>query len=212
MPASIRLETNQKIVFVGDSITDAERHRRTYEPLGLGYVHFVGNMLLAKNPALNLHFVNTGVSGDTVTDMATRWERDCLAHRPDVLSVLIGINDVWRSVMEPHREASTAEEYEVTYDRLLLQARERCHCQIILLEPFLFDNDSHNPVLQSLQPYLASVRTLAQRHNAVLVPLQQRLDEQMTEVPPARWSQDTVHPYLWAHAWIAQRWLAATGL
>lgn len=209
---SIALQMNQKIVFIGDSITDAERHRRTYGPLGFGYVHFVGNMLLAKYPRLNLSLVNTGVSGDTVTDMATRWERDCLAHRPDILSVLIGINDIWRSVMEPYRDASSAERYEVTYDQLLLQAKERCHCRIVLLEPFLFDDNPRNPVLAALQPYLASVRSLAERHDAVLVPLQQKLNEQIAEVPPAQWSQDAVHPYLWAHAWIAQRWLAATGL
>jgi lysophospholipase L1-like esterase len=212
MTASITLQRDQKIVFIGDSITDAERHRRAYGPLGFGYVHFIGNSLLAKYPQLNLNLINTGVSGDTVTDMAKRWERDCMAHRPDVLSVLIGINDVWRSVMEPHRDASSAERYEVTYDRLLLQAKERCHCRIVLVEPFLFENDPRDPVFEALQPYLASVRSLAQKHEAVLAPLQQKLNEQLAEVPPARWSQDTVHPYLWAHAWIAQRWLAATGL
>ncbi len=212
MPTGIELRMNQKIVFIGDSITDAERHRRAYGPLGFGYVHFVGNTLLARYPQLNLNLVNTGISGDTVTDMAGRWERDCLAHRPDVLSVLIGINDIWRSVMEPSREASSPERYEVTLDQLLLLARQQCHCQIVLAEPFLFANDPHYPVLEALQPYLSIMRRLAKKHAAVLVPLQQRLNEQMTQVPPTQWSEDTVHPYLWAHAWIAQRWLAAVGL
>lgn len=212
MSPTIELQTDDKIVFIGDSITDAERHRRAYAPLGLGYVHFVGNTLLARHPQLNLDLLNTGVSGDTLPDMANRWERDCLAHRPNVLSVLIGINDVWRSVMEPHREASSPKQYEVTYDQLLLRAKGHCHCQIVLMEPFLFCGDRHDAVFQTLLPYLEIVRTLASKHNAVLVPLQERINEQVTQVPPAQWSQDTVHPHLWAHAWIAQRWLEATGL
>ncbi|MBN1360129.1 MAG: SGNH/GDSL hydrolase family protein [Sedimentisphaerales bacterium] len=212
MPAQIQLNVNDRIVFIGDSITDAERHRRAYEPLGFGYVHFVGYALLAKYPHLDLDIVNRGVSGDTVADMAARWPRDCLALRPNLLSVLIGINDIWRSVMEPNRKASTPQAYGVTYDRLLSQARQQCDCRIVLAEPFLFDNDPHNPVRQALESYRAVVRTLAEKHDAVPVALQQHLDERIVHVPPARWSQDTVHPYLWAHAWIAQQWLAATAL
>jgi len=212
MPATIELQANDRIVFIGDSITDAERQDRAYAPLGLGYVHFVGNTLLAKYPQLDLNLVNTGVSGDIITDMANRWERDCLAHRPNVLSVLIGINDLWRSVMEPHRRAAAPQQYEVTYDQLLSQAKEQCHCRIVLMEPFLFADAPHEPLLGALQPYLAAVRTLAAKHDAALVPLQQSLNEQIVHVPPARWSQDAVHPCLWAHAWIAQRWLEATGL
>ena len=212
MAAGIALKTNDTVVFIGDSITDAERHRRTYEPLGFGYVHFVGHLLLAGYPQLNLKLINRGVSGNTIADMAGRWQRDCLKHQPNLLSVLIGINDVWRSVMEPDRETSSPQQYEVTYDRLLSEARQQCHCQIVMLEPFLFNNDVKDPVRRALEPYVARVRWLAERHGAVLVPLQEKLDEQMAQVPPARWSADTVHPERWAHAWIAQQWLAATRL
>ena len=212
MAAEIRLKTNDTVVFIGDSITDADRHRRAYEPLGFGYVHFTGHMLLARYPHLDLKLINRGISGNTIADMAARWQQDCLAHQPDLLSALIGINDVWRSVMEPDRATSTPEQYEITYDRLLLEARQRCHCQVVILEPFLFNDDPQAPVRQALEPYLARVRWLAERHGATLVPLQQKLDEQMTQVSPPRWSSDMVHPELWAHAWIAQQWLAATGL
>jgi acyl-CoA thioesterase-1 len=167
---------------------------------------------LAKYPQLDLSLVNTGVSGDTIADMEKRWEQDCLTHRLDILSVLVGINDLWRSVIEPHRRAAAPKQYEVTYDQLLSQAKEQCHCQIVLMEPFLFTDDLYEPLLGVLQPYLATVHALATKRDAVLLPLQQRLNEQIVRVPPARWSQDSAHPYLWAHAWIAQRWLEATGL
>ena len=212
MVTKIQLNTSDSVVFIGDSITDAERHRRAYEPLGFGYVHFVGHLLLARYPQLNLELINRGISGNTIADMAERWQNDCLSHQPALLSVLIGINDVWRSVMEPERKTSSPERYEITYDRLLLEARQRCHCQVVILEPFLFNDDRQSTVRQALEPYLARVHWLAERHGATLIPLQQKLDEQMAQVPPQRWSSDTVHPELWAHAWIAQQWLTATGL
>jgi lysophospholipase L1-like esterase len=214
MPQAIRLEPDDTIVFTGDSITAADRHRQAYRPLGFGYVHFAGNLLLARNPALDLKVVNTGVSGDTVTDLGDRWQRDCIAHRPNVLSVLVGINDVWRRTMEPDmaERAASPTDFELTYDQLLAQAKRECRCRLVLMEPFLFCRDRENEVFRTLMPYLEAVRILAKKHEATLVPLQREIDRQIVEIPPERWSPDTVHPYLWAHAWIAQQWLDATGL
>jgi acyl-CoA thioesterase-1 len=214
MRQAIRLKANDAVVFIGDSITAADRHRRAYGPLGFGYVHFAGNLLLARNPALSLKIVNTGVSGDTVIDLRDRWQRDCIAHRPHVLSILVGINDVWRRSMEPdaaERAASPAE-FEITYGQLLAQAQEQCRCQLVLMEPFLFCRDRESGVFRTLVPYLEAVRRLATRHGALIVPLQREIDRHIVEIPPEKWSQDTVHPHLWAHAWIAQQWLDTTGL
>jgi lysophospholipase L1-like esterase len=214
MSPAIQLERNDTMVFIGDSITAAERHRQAYSPLGFGYVHFVGNFLLARHPALNLRIVNTGISGDTVIDLKRRWQKDCLDQRPNVLSILVGINDVWQRTMEPDlaQDATGPEEFELTYEQLLAQARQGGTRQLVLLEPFLFCRDRNNEVYRALLPYLEVVRHLAARHGAVEVPLQARIDRQILETPPEEWSQDMVHPYLWAHAWIAQQWLDATGL
>jgi lysophospholipase L1-like esterase len=214
MQQTIRLKATDTIVFIGDSITAADRHRQAYSPLGFGYVHFAGNLLLARYPALNLRIVNTGISGDTVIDLKDRWQRDCLAHRPNVLSVMVGINDVWRRAMEPdmaERAASPAE-FEITYEQLLVQAKGHCRCQLVLMEPLLFCRDRENEVFRALVPYLEAVRRLATKQGAVIVPLQKEIDRQIVEIPSEKWSQDAVHPYLWAHAWIAQQWLDATGL
>ena len=214
MQQMVHLKANDTILFVGDSITAADRHRQAYSPLGFGYVHFAGNLLLARYPTLDLRIVNTGISGDTVIDLKDRWQRDCIAHRPDVLSVMVGINDVWQRTMEPgaaERAASPAQ-FEVTYGQLLARAKEQHPCQLVLMEPFLFCRDRENEVFRTLVPYLEVVRTLATKHGAVIVPLQREIDRQLVGIPPEKWSQDAVHPYLWAHAWIAQRWLEATGL
>ena len=213
MTPAIQLKTQDRIVFIGDSITSADRHRQAYAPLGYGYVHFIGNLLLARYPQLDLRLINTGISGDTVVDLMHRWQKDCIDHRPSVLSILVGINDVWQLAMEPGcaQTASTPEQYELTYSQLLDQARERCNCRLVLMEPFLFSRDPHNEVYRALASYVEIVRRLASEYEATLVPLQAEIDRRIREIPPEKWSADTVHPYLWAHAWIARQWLQATG-
>jgi lysophospholipase L1-like esterase len=214
MRTKIQLLHNQTIVFIGDSITDAGRVEPEYRPFGYGYVNFVATHLLAMRPQLNLNIVNTGVSGNTVRSLEARWEKDCIKHKPDVLSMLIGVNDLWRRYAEPDRlpEAVYPDEYELTYRRLLSRAREQCDCQLVLMEPFMFCDEPENPMFKGLQTYIEIVHKLAEELDTVLVPLQSRIDEDIKRVPPEKWSTDMVHPYVWAHAWIAQRWLEATGL
>jgi lysophospholipase L1-like esterase len=214
METGLSIQSGDTLVFIGDSITDAERHRRVYSPLGFGYVHFTAYTLRATYPELDIHVVNTGVSGDTILDLSNRWSRDALAHEPSVLSVLVGINDVWRLAMEPSSglNAAPPREYELTYDQLLSQTKDRCGSQLVLVEPFMFCRDQRNTVFRALQPYLEAVRRLAAKHGATLVCLQQNINELIKRVPPEKWSDDTVHPHTWAHAWIALRWLEATGL
>jgi lysophospholipase L1-like esterase len=214
MQTGLSSRSGETRVFIGDSITDAERHRRAYSPFGFGYVHFVAYTLMATHPELNISIVNTGVSGDTILDLEARWSRDALAHAPNVLSVLVGINDVWRLTMEAEHgvNASAPRAYELTYEQLLSEVKDCCGSQLVLMEPFVFCRDRQDPVFQALQPYLEAVRRLAGKHNATLVPLQQKIDQWIQRVAPQQWSDDTVHPHIWAHAWIAQRWLEATGL
>lgn len=214
MRTRIELRPNETIVFTGDSITDTGRAEPAYRPFGYGYVNFVANHLLAKYPQFNLNIVNTGISGNTVRSLEGRWEKDCIRHKPDILSVLIGVNDLWRQYVEPERlpEAVYPDEYELTYRRLLLTAKEQCKCQLVLMEPFMFCDDAKNPMFKGLRSYIQTVRKLAQEFDGVLVPLQSKIDEEIKQVPPEKWASDMVHPYVWAHAWIAQRWLQATGL
>ena len=214
MEPAFQLKANDTIVFIGDSITSADRHRQAYAPLGFGYVHFIGNLLVARQPELDLRIINRGISGDTVVDLKRRWREDCIAHHPNVVSILVGINDVWQLTMEPDsaRTASTPNQFELTYRQLLAQAREQCDCRFVLMEPFLFCCDPCNDVFQTLLSYVEIVRGLASKYSATLVPIQSQIDRAIHEIPPEKWSSDTVHPYLWAHAWVARQWFQATGL
>ena len=212
MPDKIVLKPDETIVFIGDSITDAGRCEAAYSPFGYGYVNFTANGLLAKYPAYNINIINTGISGNTIRDLKQRWERDCINHQPDILSVLIGINDVWRQYTERLDEAVFLEEYELTYKRLLTLVKDKNDCQLVLMQPFMFCNDTDNPMFEALQDFIAVVDNLAKQFDAVLVPLQDSLNKQMKKVSPDKWSNDMVHPFVWAHAWIAQRWIDATKL
>jgi len=212
MQTKIELKPNLSIVFIGDSITDAGRLEVAYRPFGYGYVHFVAYHLLAKYPEYNINVINTGISGNTIRDLDYRWEKDCLNHKPDILSVLIGINDVFRQYTGTPDAAVLLDEYQLTYKRLLSLVKEKYNCRLVLIEPFMFCDDKTNPAYKALQQYIHAVRALAEEFDAVLVPLQELIDKKIKEVSPKKFSDDMVHPYVWAHAWIAQRWLEATRL
>ena len=212
MQKKIELKPNSTIVFIGDSITAADRLQPPYKPFGYGYVHFVANLLLAKYPEYNLSIINTGISGHTIRDLDYRWKRDCLNHKPDILSILIGINDVFRQYTGRLNEAVLLDEYQLTYKRLLSIVKAKNNCRLILMEPFMFCDDKANPAFKTLQQYIQAVRALAEEFDAVLVPLQELIDKIVKQVPPEKFSDDMVHPFVWAHVWIAQQWFETTKL
>jgi lysophospholipase L1-like esterase len=211
MQNKLDLKPGQTILFIGDSITDADRNARAYKPFGYGYVHFIANFLLAKYPTLHLNIINRGISGNTIRDLKTRWQRDCIDHKPDILSILIGVNDVWRQFASeaelPH--AVFTDEYEKTYRQLLDEAKQNCSSRLVICEPFMFCDDLNNPMFIQLRHYVDVVRKIAADFNAVLVPFQAAIDEQIDKVYPQKWSDDMVHPHIWAHEWLAQKWLTA---
>jgi len=203
---------NDTIVFIGDSITDADRKSRTHRPFGFGYVHFIANSLLARYPAYNLNIINRGISGNTIRDLENRWQKDCLDLKPDILSILIGVNDIWRQFEEGKlSRAVFADEYESTYRKLLDEVKQNFSSRLVICQPFMFCDDSNNPMFVELRRYIEIVDHIASDYNAVLVPFQKQIDEQIKTVPPPKWSLDSVHPEVWAHSWLAQKWLTATG-
>ena len=214
MQKKLDLNPNQTVLFIGDSITDADRKLRAYKPFGFGYVHFVANFLLGKYPTYNLNILNTGISGDTIADLKGRWQKDCLDHNPEILSILIGVNDVWRlfATEDELPYAVTLDEYETTYRQLLTLAKQKCNSRLVICEPFMFCDDFNNPMFAHLRTFIEAVRRIADDFGACMVPLQKAIDERIKQVPPQDWSLDMVHPEIWAHAWIAQQWLIATGL
>jgi len=197
MADRIELAANETILFIGDSITDAGRSEVGVDRLGRGYVFFAGNLLLARFPHLNLNILNKGVSGDTTRSLKWRWERDCLQHRPDILSVMIGINDLWYCHNDTGVTAKgvAPAEYEDNCRYMLEAAQAQCDSRIVLMEPFMFCDDAGDAMFGELRYYINIVHRLAAEFDAVLVPLQQKIDEQITRIRPARWADDMVHPF-----------------
>ncbi len=214
MKQKIEFKPNQKILFTGDSITDCDRTDPAYTPFGRGYVHFTANYLLARFPNYDLNIKNTGIGGDTTADLINRWQRDCISHQPDILSILVGINDLWRQYGDIDRLPSAVypEKFESNYTNILTQAKEQCSCQIILAHPFMFCNDPQNPMFKELRTYIDIVQKLAEQFDALLVPLQDHIDSEIANTPPKKWADDMVHPFTWTHAWICKKWLQAVGL
>ncbi len=204
-------ENQKRILFLGDSITDAQRLERPYAPLGNGYVYFAASFLQARFPHLEFQIENRGVSGDTSRELLHRWRRDCLDWKPDVASILIGINDLWRRykpVLDPQKSPVSAEEYEDNLRRMLTESLCK-GIRFILMEPFFFCRDCREPMRRDLDDYRNAVYRLSGEFGTILVPLQQAYEQIKHLVADSRWSEDGVHPSTWAHAWIARQWLSA---
>ena len=188
-----------RVLFQGDSITDGNRGRSA-DPnhiLGHGYAFIIAARHGAGFPERKLDFVNRGVSGNTVLDLEKRWAKDTLALKPDLLSVMIGVNDQSRNV--------TLEAYEATYDKLLTDARaQNPKLKLVLMEPFV--RHPGKPVPEGIVARQAIVAKLAQKHGAALVKLQKLFDDAAAKTADDYWVWDSVHPTYRGHQLLADEW------
>ncbi|MER3406403.1 MAG: GDSL family lipase [Chloroflexota bacterium] len=210
MPSPV-FQPGQKLVFIGDSITDAGRRTEAHAPYGRGYVFFIYSFLHARYPALALTVINQGISGNTIRDLKARWERDVIAEQPDWLTVKIGINDVWRRVTGRLDEAVPLDEYVATYRELLEETRQRTSARFILMEPYVIEPDRADPFRSLMDRYVEAVDALAGECGAILVRTQAAFDDALEKQPTAFWAPDRVHPGGPGHAVIARAFLRAVG-
>ena len=197
----------QRWLFIGDSITDTGR-REDPEGYGNGYVSRLREQVLVNDPACDTEFINKGVSGDTVRELARRWQRDVTDIRPDLLSIKIGVNDVWRSFDAAPDQAVDEGEYRATL-RGLLGETAALNCRLVLVTPFLVESDRQEPMRREVENRAAIVAELAGEFGATLVKLQPAFDAAMDASTPQRWAGDRVHPSGPGHLLIAREWLRA---
>jgi lysophospholipase L1-like esterase len=200
----------QKILFIGDSITDANR-RGGDGPYGNGYVSIVRSLLIARYPELRLRFANRGISGNTVRDLAARWQQDVLAEQPDWLAVMIGINDVWRAFGANVHESVPLPEYRETLSELLHRARAETGARLVLMEPYVIEPDRSEPMRSQMDRFGAVVAELAGQLDAVLVRTQTAFDRALQHSSSADWADDQIHPNAPGHAIIALAFLRSAG-
>ena len=215
--APARTADGMVVLFQGDSITDAGRDRAASEPnaaraLGSGYPLLVASAALAAHPDRALRFYNRGVSGNKVPDLAARWASDTVALAPDVLSILIGVNDFWHKLGSGY--TGTVEDYEHQYTALLDDTRRALpRTRIIVLEPFVLHCGAvDNRWFPEFDQRRAAAERAARHAGATFVPLQQLFDDLAHKSTPQYWAADGVHPTPAGHAAIAERWRRAAKL
>ena len=215
--SKINLQKDDVILFQGDSITDAGRDKNTKTPntspmMGSGYVIQAAGELLLHHAAKNLTIYNKGISGNKVHQLAERWDAECIDLKPNVLSVLIGVNDFWHTKTQDYR--GTAKTYEDDYRALLKRTLEACRgVKLIIGEPFAVKgiravDDSWYP---EFNQYREAAKKLADEFKAVFIPYQKVFDEAQKQAPGVYWTHDGVHASLAGACLMANAWMEAIG-
>lgn len=199
---------NSTVLFQGDSVTDCGRSRENDADLGKGYANMAAAMFSASHPEKNVKFLNRGISGNRVKDLKARWKEDCLDLKPDVISILIGINDCWRRF--DSNDPTTAEEYERDYRYILNQIKENLNAKIIICEPFVLPYpEDRKAWREDLDPKIHVARSLAKEFGAMYIPFDGLYAENCMKNEPAFWAADGVHPTQAGHAFMANTILKA---
>src|SRR5580658_2716655 len=208
------IQPKDVVLFQGDSITDAGRARdnqNANDPAGLGrgYAFYVAGLLHEALPGGKLAVHNRGIGGNRVTDLQQRWQVDTLDVKPNVLSVLIGVNDTWHGTGSGVPENGVSlDRYELVYRQILTEAKDQLPgLKLVLCEPFILPcgavNDLWFPEFTERQEM---VKKLAHEFGAVFVPFQSVLDKAQGRAEPEAWAVDGVHPTLAGHMLLAKTW------
>ena len=205
---ALKVRSGETLLFIGDSITDCGR-RAAERPLGNGYVRLFADLAAIREPAKRIRILNKGISGDRVTGLRDRWDDDVLRHRPDWLSVKIGINDL-HSMLRSAPDAVTPEAFEAAYDEILSRTRAALpKCRMLLIEPFYISSAAAPTsfralVLRTLPKYLAVVGRMSRKYAARLVPTHGIFQRLLQHHDPDAFCPEPVHPHLTGHLVIAE--------
>lgn len=211
----IKIQPDDVILFQGDSITDAGRNKKNLDPnqadaFGNGYAYLAAATLLNHHADKNIQVYNRGISGNRVPDLINRWDKDCLALQPDVLSILIGVNDFWRT--RDSGASNTPEQYKAQFKELLDTTFTALpEVKLIIGEPFAVNNvkhvdDSWNPEFAGYQQAAAEI---AKEFNATFLPYQTIFDKALKQNDGAYWTTDGVHTTIAGANLMAESWLSS---
>jgi lysophospholipase L1-like esterase len=210
--SKLTLKPHSVILFQGDSITDAGRNRQVVGPstgdtLGFGYARLVADRLQATFQDNYLQIYNRGISGDRIHGLADRWEIDTLRLQPDLISILIGINDTINFLYTGL--GASPQDYQIIFQGILDQTRQRLpSVQLVLCEPFILPvGEVNSEWKEDLQIRQENVRELANHFDAIFVPFQDVLDQAAKDIPARQLLDDGVHPTPHGHRILADCWL-----
>ena len=197
------------ILFQGDSITDAGRSRDNDWNRGLGYAHLVSSRLGRDFPG-EYNFLNRGIGGNRIVDVYARIKADIINLKPDVMSILIGINDVWHEIGSNNGVATP--KFEKIYSMLISEIKEALpDIKIIIMEPFVLEGPATAEKIDEFRKDAAEkaavARKIAKRFHLPFLPLQEKFDELCKSAPATYWLGDGVHPSAFGHQLIADEWI-----
>lgn len=213
---TMKLEKGSKLLMIGDSVTDCDR---LYDAIpagwgsfGNGYVNLVNACLTGLAPEYRIAVYNKGISGNTVVDLQQRWQQDVLDLKPDYVSVMIGINDVWRhfdAVMQP-MEKVDEEMFRNTYEELIQKTKPVVK-QMYLIGAFMMIETKDYPMRKMVERYANITKELAKKYELPYIDVQARMDAFMENLPAYTLSNDHVHPNVQGHMIVAKAFLDEIG-
>jgi lysophospholipase L1-like esterase len=216
MNRAVKITPGTRLLFIGDSVTDCGRLRPVGRgsrfALGTGYVADVDAMLEPFQKGRLIQITNMGTSGNTVRDLAQRWDTDVLAIEPDWLSVMIGTNDVWRQFDRADPASSVRlDEFWDTYSGLVIRTRPLLK-GLVLMTPYYVQSDRGDPMRMMMDEYGRVVKDLAERYGALLVDTQAALDRVLARSDYKAIAPDRVHLTGMGHQILAYAFLRAVGI
>ena len=212
----MKIRKHDRMLFIGDSVTDVGRERPVaegtlFDRLGRGYPQLVSGWINAVYPDYGINVINMGVSGDTARRLAARWQTDVVELKPDWLSVMIGINDVWRQFDSPcePEQSVLPDEYEATLDDLFQRTVPLLSGGLVVMLPVYMETLLADRMRARVLEYQQICRRLAEKHGAVLVDTQACFDRVLESRHSTFLSWDRVHPNQVGHTILARAFLRA---
>lgn len=198
-----------RIVFQGDSITDAKRDKRNYHDMGKGYPKYASELIAKAFPDAGIEFINLGISGNRTDQLFDRLYPDAIALEPDIISILIGINDIWHRHGTGKIETTDAQ-IEANYRAILERLKSQTNAKIVILAPYLLDSEDKESWRGELNAILTIIRSLAKEFADVYIPLDEIFEEALkTQPEPQYYSGDGVHPNDNGSAFIGKQYFDA---
>ena len=195
-----------KILFQGDSITDAGRDRRNYHHLGAGYPQYAAALIEEAYPDVEFEFINFGIGGNRTCELFDRLYADCIAFQPDIVSVLIGINDIWHRY--GHKIATTDEQIEVNYRSILERLKKETNAKILMLQPYT-EGEKQAHMRADVEKVKPIVNGLADKYADAYVKLDDLMHADENYGKPDYFTKDGVHPTPCGAAFIAKHYVEA---
>ena len=214
----MKILDGQRLVFIGDSVTDMGRTRNgdapsegLFEPLGKGYPHVVSGLLNAFYPERLIRITNVGNSGNTVRNLKERWQRDVIDLKPDWLSIMIGINDVWRQFDVPQLPDRPVlpDEYRETLRDLVVRTKPLLAGGLVLMTPYFIEPNRSDLMRARMDEYGAICKEIAEETGVIFVDTQAEFDKVLKYRYSAYITWDRVHPNIYGATVLARAFLKA---